>query len=128
MQALRNMINLFDEQKVPWTYIFGNHDYDGWAYGDMTMEMHANGYSEADRMDKDLPAAWAEIFGEKFANEGAVRDVARVALGTLRPTQIRDSAFAGHMLVRSIRKAVRAANAEQSKAAEAAKAVKAKSS
>ena len=46
----------------------GNHDYDGWAYGDMTMEMHANGYSEADRMDKDLPAAWAEIFGEKFAN------------------------------------------------------------
>lgn len=67
-------------------------------------------------------------FGEKFANEGAVRDVARVALGTLRPTQIRDSAFAGHMLVRSIRKAVRAANAEQSKAAEAAKAVKAKSS
>ena len=46
----------------------GNHDYDGWAYGDMTMEMHANGYSEADRMDKDLPAAWAEIFGEKFSN------------------------------------------------------------
>ena len=46
----------------------GNHDYDGWAYGDMTMEMHANGYSEADRLNKDLPAAWEEIFGEKFAN------------------------------------------------------------
>ena len=46
----------------------GNHDYEGWAYGDMTMEMHANGYSEADRMNKDLPAAWEEVFGEKFAN------------------------------------------------------------
>ena len=46
----------------------GNHDYEGWAYGDMTMEMHANGYSEADRMNRDLPAAWEEVFGEKFAN------------------------------------------------------------
>ena len=46
----------------------GNHDYDGWGYGDMTMEMHANGYSEADRMAKDLPAAWEAVFGEKFAN------------------------------------------------------------
>ena len=46
----------------------GNHDYDGWGYGDMTMEMHANGYSEADRMAKDLPAVWEAVFGEKFAN------------------------------------------------------------
>ena len=46
----------------------GNHDYDGWAYGDMTMEMHANGYSESDRMSKDLGAAWEKILGEKFAN------------------------------------------------------------
>ena len=46
----------------------GNHDYDGWSYGDMTMEMHANGYSEAERLVKDLPAAWESVFGEKFAN------------------------------------------------------------
>ena len=46
----------------------GNHDYDGWAYGDMAMEMHANGYSEAERLVKDLPAAWEAVFGEKFAN------------------------------------------------------------
>ena len=49
----------------------GNHDYDGWAYGDMTMEMHANGYSESDRLNKtDLGKAWEEILGEKF---GTVR-------------------------------------------------------
>ena len=47
----------------------GNHDYDGWAYGDMTMEMHANGYSEADRMVKGgVGAAWEEILGERFGD------------------------------------------------------------
>ncbi len=48
----------------------GNHDYDGWNYGDMTMEMHANGYSESDRLNRGkdgLARAWAEIFGERFA-------------------------------------------------------------
>jgi len=49
----------------------GNHDYEGWWYGDMTMEMHANGYSEADRLyrakdDATLAKAWEEVFGEKF--------------------------------------------------------------
>ena len=47
----------------------GNHDFDGWAYGDMTMEMHANGYSEADRCNKQgMAKAWEEIFGEPYAN------------------------------------------------------------
>ena len=48
----------------------GNHDYEGWCYGDMTMEMHANGYSERDRLvrlEGGLAAGWAEVFGEKFA-------------------------------------------------------------
>lgn len=46
----------------------GNHDYDGWRYGDMTMEMHANGYSESDALVKhDLPAYWEKTFGEAFA-------------------------------------------------------------
>ena len=47
----------------------GNHDYDGWGYGDMTMEMHANGYSEEDRMVKEgIGAAWEEILGERFGD------------------------------------------------------------
>ena len=47
----------------------GNHDYDGWGYGDMTMEMHANGYSEDDRMVKDgIKKAWEAVFDEPFAD------------------------------------------------------------
>jgi len=48
----------------------GNHDYDGWHYGDMSVEMRANGYSEEDRLNRDaaaMAAGWEEIFGEKFA-------------------------------------------------------------
>jgi len=47
----------------------GNHDYDGWFYSDMTVEMHANGYSEADRLVKGgLDKSWETILGEKFAD------------------------------------------------------------
>lgn len=46
----------------------GNHDYDGWWYGDMTMEMHANGYSEDEALSKlGLDGQWREIMGEDFA-------------------------------------------------------------
>ena len=46
----------------------GNHDYDGWFYGDMTMEMHANGYSENTALTKlGIEAEWERIFGERFA-------------------------------------------------------------
>lgn len=46
----------------------GNHDYDGWWYGDMTMEMHANGYSEDEALSKlGLDEQWKEIMGEDFA-------------------------------------------------------------
>ena len=45
----------------------GNHEYDGWWYGDMTMDMHANGYSEDEALSKlGLEAEWERIFGEKF--------------------------------------------------------------
>jgi len=49
----------------------GNHDFEGWWYGDMTMEMHANGYSEADRLNdrkapQQLAKGWEEAFGEPF--------------------------------------------------------------
>jgi hypothetical protein len=46
----------------------GNHDYDGWWYGDMTMEMHANGYSEDAALSKlGLGEQWENIMGEDFA-------------------------------------------------------------
>ena len=46
----------------------GNHDYDGWWYGDMTMEMHANGYSEDEALSKlGLGGQWENIMGEDFA-------------------------------------------------------------
>ena len=51
-------------------FITGNHDYEGWCYGDMTMEMHANGYSERDRLvrlEGGIAAGWEAVFGEKFA-------------------------------------------------------------
>ncbi len=45
----------------------GNHDFDGWRYGDMTMEMHANGYSEDEALTKlGLAAEWERVFGEKY--------------------------------------------------------------
>lgn len=68
-----------DYLKASWDRVFagtatvplfctGNHDYDGWEYGDMTMEMHANGYSESDALIKrGLPAYWEKTFGEPFA-------------------------------------------------------------
>ena len=47
----------------------GNHDYDGWRYGDMAMAMHANGYSEDDAVVRNggMEKCWPEAFGEKFA-------------------------------------------------------------
>ena len=37
-----------DGRKVVKLFCTGNHDYDGYAYGDMTLDMHAQGYSEDD--------------------------------------------------------------------------------
>ena len=49
----------------------GNHDYEGWWYQDMTMEMHANGYTEVGdaivKMPGGMAAVWKEVFGEEFA-------------------------------------------------------------
>lgn len=46
----------------------GNHDFDGWRYPDMAMEMHANGYSEDDHITNFGQAeVWEEIFGEPYA-------------------------------------------------------------
>ena len=46
----------------------GNHDFDGWRYADMTMEMHANGYSEDDHITNfGQGKVWEDIFGEPYA-------------------------------------------------------------
>lgn len=46
----------------------GNHDFDGWRYADMTMEMHANGYSEEDHITNfGQKKCWEEFFGEPYA-------------------------------------------------------------
>ena len=59
---------VFAGSEVVPLFATGNHDYDGWWYGDMTMEMHANGYSEDEALSKlGLAENWEEILGEKFA-------------------------------------------------------------
>ncbi len=46
----------------------GNHDYEGWWYGDMTAEMHALGYDEDDALLKlGMKKCWEEAFQEEFA-------------------------------------------------------------
>lgn len=58
---------VFDGTEVKPIFCTGNHDYDGWFYSDMTMEMHANGVSENDAMVKHgFKDSWEELFGEKF--------------------------------------------------------------
>lgn len=45
----------------------GNHDYDGWWYGDMTLDMHMQGYSEDDALSElGMRKCWEEAFGEQF--------------------------------------------------------------
>ena len=49
-------------------FITGNHDFDGWWYGDMTLDMHVQGYSEADALSRHgMKACWEEAFGESWA-------------------------------------------------------------
>ena len=48
----------------------GNHDFEGWWYGDMTMDMHASGHSEDEAAVKApgrVKAVWERVFGEKYA-------------------------------------------------------------
>ena len=59
---------VFAETDVVPLFCTGNHDYNGWYYPDMTMEMHANGYSEDESLDKiGFDGEWGRIFNEKFA-------------------------------------------------------------
>ncbi|MDD3544235.1 MAG: metallophosphoesterase [Kiritimatiellae bacterium] len=48
-------------------FITGNHDWDGWWYGDMTLDMHVQGYSEDEALSVlGMGKCWEEIFNEPF--------------------------------------------------------------
>ena len=56
-----------DGRKVERLFCTGNHDYEGWWYGDMTMEMHALGYSEDEALvNLGMKKCWEEVFEEPF--------------------------------------------------------------
>ena len=45
----------------------GNHDHEGWWYGDMAVDMLANGYDGSDAVSKlGIAKAWEEVFDEKY--------------------------------------------------------------
>lgn len=57
-----------DGRKVERLFCTGNHDYEGWRYGDMTLDMHSLGYSEDEALVKlGMRSCWEEVFGEPFA-------------------------------------------------------------
>lgn len=57
-----------DGRKVEKLFCTGNHDYDGYFYGDMTLDMHTQGYSEDEALVKlGMKKCWEEAFNEPFA-------------------------------------------------------------
>ena len=57
-----------DGRKVEKLFCTGNHDYDGYWYGDMTLDMHVQGYSEEEALVKlGMKNCWEEAFHEPFA-------------------------------------------------------------
>ena len=56
-----------DGRKVEKLFCTGNHDYDGYWYGDMTLDMHVMGYSEEEALVKlGMKKCWEEAFHEPF--------------------------------------------------------------
>ena len=57
-----------DGHKVEKLFCTGNHDYDGYWYGDMTLDMHVQGYSENEALVKlGMKKCWEAAFHEPFA-------------------------------------------------------------
>ena len=55
-------------EKVTKLFITGNHDFDGWWYGDMTLDMHVQGYSEDEALSRlGMKECWEEAFREPYA-------------------------------------------------------------
>lgn len=54
-------------EKVEKLFVTGNHDFDGWWYGDMTLDMHVQGYSEEEALPKlGMKKCWEEAFREPY--------------------------------------------------------------
>ena len=57
-----------DGERVEKLFITGNHDHDGWWYGDMTLDMHVQGYSENDALVRfGMKECWEEAFHEPYS-------------------------------------------------------------
>ena len=57
-----------DGRRVQKLFITGNHDHDGWWYGDMTLDMHIQGYSELDALSRaGMKECWESTFGEPYS-------------------------------------------------------------
>lgn len=53
----------------------GNHDFEGWAYKDMTLDMHLHGRSEDDALSRrGMKGTWSDVFAEDYS-EFRVRTV-----------------------------------------------------
>ena len=71
-----------DGRPVRKLFVTGNHDFDGWWYGDMTLDMHLNGYSEDEALSRiGMGKCWEEAFGEPYSmiRKRMVRDVCFVS-------------------------------------------------
>lgn len=54
----------FGNTEVVPLFCTGNHDFEGWVYDDMAMEMRINGYSSAECLaGENLSHAWKDVFG-----------------------------------------------------------------
>lgn len=58
-----------DGRKVEKLFVTGNHDFEGWWYGDMTLDMHVQGYSEDDALVRaGMRECWERTFHEPYAD------------------------------------------------------------
>ena len=65
----RTWDKVFAGTEVVPLFCTGNHDFEGWQYGDMAAEMRANGYSESENIvGLGMKACWESVFGEKYAS------------------------------------------------------------
>ena len=57
-----------DGDRVEKLFVTGNHDFGGWGYGDMTLDMHLHGYSEGDALvNFDMAKCWEDAFHEPYS-------------------------------------------------------------
>ena len=65
----RTWDKVFAGTEVVPLFCTGNHDFEGWQYGDMAAEMRANGYSGTENLaGLGMKACWESVFGEPYAS------------------------------------------------------------